>query len=129
MAAKKQGSSYEAKLALYEKMIATNPEITRKGNVYAYTSHKGHMFSLLKPSGEMGLRLPKNEREDFLKEFETTLFESHGTVMKEYVAVPPSLLGNTRALARHLLISLDYIKSLKPKATTKQPSRITKHKH
>jgi hypothetical protein len=35
------------RLALYDKLIATMPEIERKGAANPYTSHNGHMFSLL----------------------------------------------------------------------------------
>jgi hypothetical protein len=34
-------------LALYDKLIATHPEIERKGAANPYTSLNGHMFSLL----------------------------------------------------------------------------------
>jgi hypothetical protein len=34
------------KLALYEKLIATNPKIKRKGAANPYTSLNGHMFWL-----------------------------------------------------------------------------------
>jgi len=38
----------------------------------------------------MGLRLPKNEIEAFLKKYKTRLFESYGMVKKDYVTVPDS---------------------------------------
>ncbi len=128
MASKEQDSSYEIRLSLYEKLIATSPEITRKGNAYAYTSHNGHMFSLLSPSGELGLRLPKDEREHFLQMFEAALFESHGAVMREYVAVPDALLADTKALQKYLSVSLAYIKTLKPKATKMKQATPTAKK-
>lgn len=34
-----------AKLELYEKLVATCPEVERKGASMPYTSHNGHMFS------------------------------------------------------------------------------------
>ena len=40
--------------------------------------------------------------------------------MKEYATVPDELLQNTRELAPYLELSLDYIKSLKPKPTKKK---------
>jgi hypothetical protein len=42
--------------------------------------------------------------------------------MKEYVWVPPSLLQNTRALAKYLDVSYRYARLLKPKPTTKKAS-------
>ena len=42
--------------------------------------------------------------------------EAHGTIMKEYVAVPESVLKNTKELEKYLDISYEYVKTLKPKA-------------
>jgi hypothetical protein len=109
-----------AKIALYEKLIATHSKIERKGAANSYTSVNGHMFSLLRPSGEMALRLPPDEREKFLKKYRTKLFEAYGAVMKEYVAVPDSLLQNTGELKKYFAISYDYVRALKPKPTTKK---------
>ena len=109
------------KLALYEKLIATHPEIERKGAANPYTSLNGHMFSLLLgPSGVMALRLPEKKRGEFLKRYKTTLYEAYGAVMKEYVTVPDALLKNTKALEKHLAVSYAYVKTLKPKATKKK---------
>jgi hypothetical protein len=108
------------KLELYEKLIATNPEMKRKGAANPYTSLNGHMFTYLNPSGSLALRLPEEEREKFLKKYKTTLFEAYGTVMKEYVTVPDSLLKNTKELQKYLELSYRYIGTLKPKATKKK---------
>jgi hypothetical protein len=109
------------KLALYDKLIATHPEIERKGAANPYTSLNGHMFSLLLgPSGVMALRLPEAEREKFLKKHKTSLYEAYGVVMKEYVSVPDALLKNTKALEKHLVVSYAYVKTLKPKASKKK---------
>jgi hypothetical protein len=106
-------------VALYEAVLATIPEIQRKGAAMPYTSVNGNMFSLLTPEGILALRLPEDEREAFLKRHDTTLTVQYGAVMKEYVNVPTGLLKNTRSLARYLEISYRYACSLKPKPTTK----------
>lgn len=103
------------KLALYDKLIASNPEIERKGVTNPYTSFNGHMFTHLSKTGSMGLRLPKEEREAFLEKHHTTLYESYGAIMKEYVTVPDSLMENTEELKPYLNLSYAYVKSLKPK--------------
>jgi TfoX/Sxy family transcriptional regulator of competence genes len=89
-----------ASVALYDALLATNPEIERKGAAMPYTSVNGNMFSLLTPDGTLALRLPAADREAFLKRSETALCKQYGAVMKEYVRVPASLLQNTRALAK-----------------------------
>jgi hypothetical protein len=107
-------------VALYDALLATNPEIERKGATMPYTSVNGNMFSLLTADGTLALRLPVADREAFLQRYETTPCEQYGAMMQEYVRVPASLLQNTRALAPYLDISYRYACSLKPKPTTKK---------
>jgi hypothetical protein len=83
MGVKKQSQAPPEKLALYDKLISTNPQIERKGATMPYTSMNGNMFTLLHPSGTMALRLSTEEREKFLKRHKAKLFEAYGAVMKE----------------------------------------------
>ena len=114
------------KLALYEKLVATNPDVDRKGASMPYTSLNGHMFSFLTKTGMLALRLPDDEREAFLKKHKTKLCEQHGTVMKEYVEVPDALLKKTQQLKKYFQISCDYVGSLKPKPTTRKKKSAKK---
>ena len=106
-------------LALYDKLVQTHPDMERKGVKLPYTSFNGHMFTFLSETGLLAIRLPKNEREAFLKKYVTTLMESQGAIMKEYVAVPENLLKNTKELKKYLDISYEYVKTLKPKPQKK----------
>lgn len=108
------------KLALYEMLIATDPRIERKGATHPYTSVNGHMFSCLHPPGSLALRLPEEEREEFLKKFKTTLFKSYGVVQKEYVTVPDTLLRNTKELQKYFAASYKYVQTLKPMTSKKK---------
>jgi hypothetical protein len=63
--AKVSGETYAEKLKLYEKLVALNPSVERKGATMPYTSLNGHMFSLLTKEGRLALRLPTEERERF----------------------------------------------------------------
>jgi TfoX/Sxy family transcriptional regulator of competence genes len=103
---------------LYDKLIATIPEIQRKGAANPYTSLNGNMFTLLHQS-RLAIRLPEGQREEFLKKYKTGLFEAYGTVMPEYVAVPDGLLKKTKELRKYLELSYQYVKTLKPKPTKK----------
>jgi hypothetical protein len=116
---KKQSNSSTEAIALYDKLIATNPMIEHKGDANPYTSLNGNMFTLLYQS-VLAIRLPEDEREKFLKKYKTTLFEAYGAVMKEYVAVPDALLKKTKELEKYLAISYEYAKILKPKPTKKK---------
>jgi hypothetical protein len=120
MSTKKRCNIPLDKQALYDKLLATNPKIERKGAANPYTSLNGHMFSYLNPSGTLALRLPEEEREKFLKKFKTTLFKAYGAVMKEYVTVPDSLLRDTKTLGNYLELSYAYIRTLKAKPTKKK---------
>ncbi len=44
-AASNTSPEYAAKVALYEKLVATNPAVERKGATMPYTSVSGHMFT------------------------------------------------------------------------------------
>jgi hypothetical protein len=120
MAAPKKTQIPPEVLARYEKLVATNPSVERKGATHPYTALNGNMFSCLHPPGVLALRLPENEREKFLKKYKTMLFESYGVVQKEYVAVPGGLLENTKELAKYFAMSYEYVKTLKPKPTKKK---------
>jgi len=101
-AAKKTVISDE-KVALYDKLIATNPEIERRGAKNPYTAINGHMFTLLNPpKGDLAIRLPEAEREKFIKKYKTKIFVAYGAVMKEWVAVPDALLKKTKELSKYL---------------------------
>ena len=108
------------KVALYDKLIATNPKIERRGANNPYTALNGNMFTLLNPpNGDLAIRLPEAEREKFIKKYKTKIFVAYGAAMKEYVAVPDALLKKTSELAKYLDLSYEYAKTLKPKPSKK----------
>jgi hypothetical protein len=117
----KQAATVPAdKLALYEKLVATIPDVERKGATVPYTSVNGNMFSYMSKTGQLELRLPSETRESFLKKYKTKLTEAYGVVQKEYVEVPDALLKKTAELKPFFAMSYTYVRSLKPKATTRK---------
>jgi hypothetical protein len=119
--AKKKASAIPAaKLALYEKLIATDPSIERKGATIPYTSSNGKMFTYLSPSGELRLRLPDAERAAFMKKYRAKLAVAYGVVQKDFVAVSPSVLRRTAELKPYLAISRAYAERLGPKTGAKR---------
>jgi len=116
MAAKsKHHPAYEEALALYEKLLETNPAIQRKGATMPYTSHNGHMFSILYKDGNVGLRLAEKDRGVFIKKYKSKHPEQYGAVLKEYVLVPAPLLKKTKELKKYFDLSFEYVQTLKPK--------------
>ncbi len=119
MPAKKKASPNQVEL--YDKLVATIPQIERKGDANPYTAVNGNMFTLLHQSQSLAIRLPQDERERFLKKYKTSLFTAYGTVMKEYVAVPDVLWSKPKHLQKYIARSYEYAKTLKPKPTQKKP--------
>lgn len=103
------------KLELYEKLVATNPEVQLKGAGVPNTILNGHMFSYLAKNGRLALRLPEGMREEFLKKYRANLCAAYGRVQPEYVEVPDAVLPKTSELKKYLKASFDYVRSLKPK--------------
>jgi len=108
------------KVALYEKLVATDPRVVRKGAALPYTSLNGNMFSILGKDGVLCLRLSEKERDAFVAKYKTKPVVMYGTLMKEYVAVPEALLAKTAQLKPYFAASYEYAESLKVKATTKK---------
>lgn len=90
--------SREDKIALFAKLVATNPLAVLKGDTIPYTSMNGNMYSYFSKEGVLALRLPEKQRKEFLEQYNSKLMEAYGIVQKEYVVVPDSLLQNTDEL-------------------------------
>jgi hypothetical protein len=108
------------RLALYDELLASHPDLERRGATMPYTSLNGHMSSFLDPTGSMALRLPSEAREEFLRVHQARLAVQHGREMKEFVVVPPDLLERPEDLSPWLRRSHDWIGTLKPKPTRRR---------
>jgi hypothetical protein len=113
----------EEKLALYQKMVSSQPDAVVKGDTIPYTSQNGNMYSFLTKESVVGLRLPGVERDRFLEKYKTGLVHQYGIVQKEYVVVPDNLLKNAAEVKAWFRISHEYVISLKPKPTTKSKKK------
>ena len=68
----------------------------------------------------MLMRLPDGDRERFLEQYKTEIFQPFpGRIMKEYVVVPHALVRDPEALEPWIRRSLEYAASVKPKAKKK----------
>jgi hypothetical protein len=120
MAKDQPGAATAASLPAFDRVIATRPEVSRKGAKIPYTSLNGNMSSYLADDGTLVLRLGADDRAAFLKRYATRLHEAYGTVQKEYVDVPPELLEATDELAPWFAMSVAYVGGLRPKPTTRR---------
>lgn len=106
---------WEKKLAIYDKIIATNSKFERKGKSVPYTSANGYMFTLFNKDAEIGFRLPKPAAKEFIEKYNSGPFKSHGAVMRDYVIIPEDLWKNLDLLAGYLDQSYAFVLSLPPK--------------
>ena len=110
------------KIAAYERLLRSVPEIDEKSNFgSAYTALNGNMYSLISKYGVVGIRLPEADRREFLERYHAEIFRGDPAwpPSKEYVAVPDAMLEDTAALTPWLERSLAYVRTLRPKPTTK----------
>ena len=119
---------YAKALTLYDKLVATNPRVERKGDTVPHTSLNGNMSSALHKDATVALRLPEPEREAFLKKYKSSLASHYGVVQPEYVVVPDALLAKTAELKPYFAMSVEYVGALKAKPTTKPKSKAAAKK-
>ncbi|SMD32596.1 hypothetical protein SAMN04488029_0945 [Reichenbachiella faecimaris] len=103
------------RIARYERLVASNSNFELKGKNMLFTSVNGYMFSQLNKAGELGIRLSKEDGEEFIKTYQSSLFKSYGAVMRGYVVLPDSMLDNTALAAKFLQKSYEFVLSLPPK--------------
>ena len=121
MALQQEKSNHSEKtLELYDTLIAGLPGVERKGATMPYTSLNGNMFSFLNKEGTLGLRLPQQVKDEFLKKYKTTLCIEYGAVMMEYVSVPEKVFKRTKEMKPWFVLSYEYVKTLKPKLSKKK---------
>ena len=106
---------WNKKLEIFDKLVGKCPRFERKGKSMIYTSANGYMFSLLNKDGEIGIRFSKEVQQKYMEELSTTLYKSHGAIMKGYILIPDSMLEDLDTLANYLNESYDYVMSLEPK--------------
>jgi hypothetical protein len=106
---------WKEKLEIYDQLVAKCARFDRKGKTMPYTSANGHMFSLLNKDGQLGIRFSKQVQDKYIKELNTSIFKSHGAVMKGYVLIPDDMLIDLDRLSDYLNESYDYVMTLDPK--------------
>ena len=103
------------KLELYEALVASVEGVERKGASTPYTSRNGHMTSFIDKEGDVSIRLDAGDREEFIEKYDTELAVQYGSVMKEFVVVPDSMLDDLDAAREWFLRGWEWVGTLKPK--------------
>ena len=106
---------WEEKLKLFDALVDKCPRFERKGKSVPYTSANGYMFSLLNKDGEFGIRFSKEQQKEYMEQWNSTLFKSHGATMRGYVLVPDQMFENMDTLAEYLNEAYDHVMTLPPK--------------
>jgi hypothetical protein len=123
MATAKKTSVPPEKLALYQRLLASVPEIEEKSNFgSAYTAVNGNMYSMISKYGVVGIWLPDDVRAEFVERFHAEMFRGDPAwpVSKKLVAVPDGLLEDTGTLRPYMEASYRFALTLRPKPTAKK---------
>lgn len=121
--AKKSDYGHPEVLELYEKLVATIPEVDRKGKANPYTSLNGNMFSFIDKEGLLSLRLSKEDQEIFIKKYKAGPSLQYGAVMKDYVLAPKEMWKKFKVLETYFKKSYEFAGTLKVKPSAKKKKK------
>lgn len=117
--------SSQGLIDLFESVMPGPPAVQRRMFGYPAGFVNGNMFMGLFQESLI-LRLPTGPREEFLKVYNAKLFEPMaGRPMREYAAVPQSVMRDKKELSAWVARALEYGASLKPKSSAAKPKKST----
>lgn len=102
-------------LKIYDQAVDLCPDFERKGKTVPYTSANGYMFSFINKDGELGIRFSTEDQQTLMEKHNTTIFKSHGAVMRGYILITNEMLGDLNLLAKYLMKGFKHAMSLPPK--------------
>lgn len=115
--------SSQGVVELFESVMPGPPAEQRKMFGYPAGFVNGNLFMGLFEEALI-LRLPESRREEFIELYNARLFEPmKGRPMREYVAVPQTLMRDNKQLATWVARAYDYGFSLKPKTKAAKPKK------
>ena len=103
----------------YKRAVASHNGIEIKGAKSNYTAINGNMFSFIDDKSRLCLRFSEARKKELNTAYGSTDVIQYGAIMRGYVALPASVVGDANALDLLFSESLSFAKSLKPKATKK----------
>jgi hypothetical protein len=114
------------KLALYEKVLESFPEVELQGAANAYTAFNGNMFSFLLEDGRLALRFDEKDLDEILAKNKAEPCRMYGRMMRGYAVFPDAQLKKTRVMTKLFERSFAFVKTLKAKPTTKKATAVKK---
>ncbi len=103
--------------AVLETLAATHECLKVKGKKTAYLAVNGNMFAFVDDGSALCLRLSEDRKAEFNATHGLDDVRQYGAVMRGYVRVPETVLGDRKALAALFAEVVDHAKGLKPKPT------------
>lgn len=108
-------TTYEERLAIYDRIVEQSADYDRKGKTMPYTSANGHMFSQLNKNGELGIRFSKDTQQAYFEKFATSFYISYGAKMNGYILVTDEMWEDEELLFDLLNESFAFVMSLPAK--------------
>ena len=109
-------------LETFDEVAPPPPVVRRKMFGYPAAFVNGNMFLGLFQD-QMIVRLPEQAREDLIRKGGALFEPMPGRPMREYVVVPPELLGDSKGLSSWVAKALAYGRELPPKDAKKKSGK------
>ena len=98
-------------------LAAAFPELKVKGKKTPYLAVNGNMFAFVDDTGALCLRLSEARKAEFNASYGLGEVRQYGAVMRGYVRVPKTVLGDQNGLEALFGEVVDHAKGLRPKPT------------
>src|SRR5262245_54503053 len=108
------------RVALYDALVASRPDVERKGASVPYTSVNGRMVSFLNKEGKLVLRLAPDDMDALIQAKKAKLHEAYGVVQKDFVEVADAIFTKASDARKWFDAAHAYSATLKPKPTVKK---------
>ena len=103
--------------AVLDALAATHADLKVIGKKTAYLAVNGNMFAFVDDGGKLCLRLSEDRKAGFNAAHGLDDVRQYGAVMRGYVRLPETVLGDPSALAALFAEVVGHARGLKPKAT------------
>lgn len=105
---------------LLGRLAARHDDLKVKGKASAYLAINGNMFAFVDGSGELCMRLSKEDRAAYAEAgHDASDVIRYNSVMRDYVAVSPELVADEAGVKDWFERSVGFARALKPKPTKK----------